>query len=361
MYECNYCNYRTNITCNYIKHINTIKHLNNIKTTINKELKDLKYDEHSKAPRSTLKHSKALRSTQGPKFVSISNNISNNSDIGNCNELKCEYCKQIFKNKRTIHKHQLKSCIKISDNIRNRMIIKHNDNAKTKHKLQLVNTNISNSKIYNINNNISGNTITSNNTSTANNISTSNNISNNIDNINSINSNDITNNNFTLNTFSNQSLDHIPDEKMNEIAKGDTSMMYLLCREMAKLPENNNTFINTRKDLAYYFDDDKTIKIDRLKQYIYKFCNKYMERMKQHILDNPNKFTQISKNVFKDTYDIYFCVINKNNFENMDKIEAEHEAMIKQFVDDVKINLINSNKVSRKYLDSIEKDFYKLS
>lgn len=150
----------------------------------------------------------------------------------------------------------------IPDKIKNRLIIKHNKNPRTKHKLQLVNTNMSNSKIYNINN-ISGNTITSNNTST------SNNISNNIDNINSINSNDITNNNFTLNTFSNQSLDHIPDEKMNAITKGDTSMMYLLCKEMTKLPENNNTFINTRKDLAYYFDDDKTIRIDRLKQYIY--------------------------------------------------------------------------------------------
>ena len=347
---CNICNYESDRSNNYKKHLQSKKHnklTNNIPKFNNSNVMNIHTSNTHRYPKIP-----AINLDNPINIIERKHNYNNKEDSGNNinNNIICEYCSKSFNTSKHITNHLIKSCIKIPDKIKNRLIIKHNNNPRTKVKVPLVISTNNNSKVYNINNNISGNTINTSN----------NNIDNSITNNDVIN-NSITNNDISLNTFSNQSFDHIPDDKLNEIAKGDTSLMYLLCREMSKLPENNNTFINTRKDLAFYFDDDKTIKIDRIKQYTYKFCTKYMERMKQYILDNPDKFTQITKNVFKDTYDIYFCIINKHNFDNMDEIEAEHEEMVKQFVDDVKINLINSNKVSRKYLDSIEKDFYKLT
>jgi hypothetical protein len=268
------------------------------------------------------------------------------------NIYECEYCSQNYKYSKYLHNHQIKSCIKIPDKIKNRLIIKHNNNSRTKTKLPLIISTNNNSKIYNINNNISGNTI---NTST---------VDNSVNTNNEITNNEITNNTLTsikLNSFGNETLDHISDEKMNEIVKGDIELMHLLCQELSKIPANNNAFIDTRKNLAFYLDSNDRIKIERIKQYIFNFCNIYMERMKQYIFDNPDKFTQIAKNVFKDTYDIYFCIINRHNFDDMESIEKEHENLVKKFIDDVKINLINTNKVSKNYLDSIEKDFYKLT
>lgn len=347
-YCCKICNYSTDRSNNYKIHIISKKHMNNMNNRLytnnnNKVISNsfnmTKYD--LICSNKTFANKKLANSNKVLLYSeNINTHITENKLI--CENIKCEYCDSVFKTKKYVHNHYIKSCIKIPDKIKNRLIVKHNNNPRTKNKLALVvNTNY-NSKIYNINNNISGNTI---NTT----------IDNSIDNSVTVN------NKLKLNTFGNETLKHISDEKMNEIIKSDSSLMYLLCREISKIPENNNTFINTRKDLAFYLDEDETIKIDRIKQYIYKFCNKYMERMKQYILDNPEKFTQIGKNVFKDTYDIYFCIINKHNFDEMEQIEAEHEELIKKFVDDVKINLLNSNKVSKSYLDTIEKDFYKLT
>jgi hypothetical protein len=65
----------------------------------------------------------------------IKDNVSNNSNIINDDCIKCEYCNKKFALLRTLHKHHLKSCIKIPDEFRNRLIIKHNKNPRTKIKL----------------------------------------------------------------------------------------------------------------------------------------------------------------------------------------------------------------------------------
>ena len=65
----------------------------------------------------------------------IKDNTSNNSNtiINDC--IKCEYCNKKFKNNKCLHNHHLKSCIKIPDEIKHRLINKHNKNPRTKIKL----------------------------------------------------------------------------------------------------------------------------------------------------------------------------------------------------------------------------------
>jgi hypothetical protein len=85
VFKCNFCQYTTTKSSNYTKHIQTNKHKLNIEL----------YKNANKT-------------------------------------YKCEYCNGTFKTQRYLHKHQLKSCTKIPDDIKNKLITKHNNNPKTK-------------------------------------------------------------------------------------------------------------------------------------------------------------------------------------------------------------------------------------
>jgi hypothetical protein len=62
-----------------------------------------------------------------------------NGDNGNGNSnYVCEYCGLKFNSNKHINRHYIKACIHIPDKIKNRLIIKHNSNPRTKNKLPLV-------------------------------------------------------------------------------------------------------------------------------------------------------------------------------------------------------------------------------
>jgi hypothetical protein len=92
-YNCKYCKYTTQRRSNYNKHIQTTKHKLNIEL----------YKNANKT-------------------------------------YKCEYCNGTFKTQRCLHNHHLKSCTKIPNDIKNKLITKHNNNPKTKpeNKIELI-------------------------------------------------------------------------------------------------------------------------------------------------------------------------------------------------------------------------------
>jgi hypothetical protein len=245
--------------------------------------------------------------------------------------------------------HYIKACIHIPDKIKNRLIIKHNSNPRTKTKLPLVETVIKENKIITNNpnnshntNNVIGNTL---NTNSHNN--TVNNIQNN-------------NNSFILNPFGKETLDHISDEDLNEIISSPDNIIGLFKEKLDLIPENNNSYVDTRRSLAFYHDKENNIKIDRLHDYLVKFCDMYMEVLKKMTEDTPERFNRIKKLVFEDTYNIYFCVINKDNFDDMEYIEQKHRELTSIFNAKLKVALLNSNMKSKANLTNISKDFNKI-
>lgn len=307
MFKCKYCASTFPKKYNYTRHLNTNKHRNQVQ----------KYALES-CPIQTCE---TLRNP-AKSCETLRNPASQNYE--------CEYCRFIFNSSKNIINHQIKNCIKIPDNIKNKLIANHNKRKNTLHKLENIDITSKNSKIINIQNNIQqniGNT---------------------------------TNNTIQLNKFGEESIAHIPTEKLNEILHGNKELMSLFCKELYKDENNKNMYIDTRKNLAFYLDKDNKISISRVNNCIYTFCNIYMKRMKQLIVDEPDKFERLNKLVFQDTYDMFYCTINETNIDDIENVEREHRELLSKFTDDVKIALLNSNKVSKDYLDTIKKDFYKI-
>lgn len=328
MYDCKYCNYKTEFKQNYIKHLNTKKHL---KRKI--EHKDSLENTNSKIypilPDFTRIYPQIpARFQKSIKQRSITPNVMENED----KNLYCEYCFKTFLTNKHITSHHIKSCLLIPDVIKNKLILKHNSNPRTQNKIPMVDIIQKPNKIIN-------------------------NMYTNNGNINNVNSTTITN--IKLNPFGEESIDHISDEKLNEIIKADSEIMYLLCQEISKVDANHNAYIDTRKNLAYFIDKNSDIKITRIKTYITQFCNLWMEKMKLLQQLYPSKFTSHNKLLFNDTYDMYTCKITKDTMDDMEYIEKHHKELLNKYTDDVNIALINTNKKSKELLELVKQDFNK--
>jgi hypothetical protein len=321
MYECKYCDYKSEFKQNYIKHLKTKKHINN--KHIHKENKKIDSNTNNRInPQLTANDIKSIK--QRTETVLL----MSNSD----NQMYCEYCFKTFLTNKHITSHHIRSCLLIPDNIKNKLIIKHNSNPRTKNKIPMVDIIQKPNKIIN-------------------------NMYTNNGNINNVNATTITN--IKLNPFGEESIDHISDEKLNEIIKADTEIMYLLCQEISKVDTNHNAYIDTRKNLAYFIDKNSDIKITRIKTYITQFCNLWMDKMKLLQQLYPSKFTSHNKLLFNDTYDMYTCKITKDNMYDMEYIEKNHKELLNKYTDDVNIALINTNKKSKELLELVKQDFTK--
>ena len=220
-YNCKYCNYTTTRRCDYTKHNNTRKH---------------KYNTTSK--QALIKHKSSSKEALLSTLMNTPNTII------------CEYCNSIFKSNRCLHNHQLKSCIKIPNDIKNKLILKHNSNPKTKedNKLELIP----------VTNNITNNINNTNNTNNSNNT--------NCNNDNSINDNSITDNSITNNIQNvvNINLDNVNQD--NICIKDGKKYLKIL-------PV-------TKEDTSHFTHEDK---ID-----IFKSCSNLYNRYQKKLYDNPS-------------------------------------------------------------------------
>lgn len=295
-YKCISCNYNTNSNSNFKKHLNTITH-NNIVNNIS--------------------------NTKKNKIIANDTNI--NIPIINLNNVKCKFCNNSFISNKTLHNHLLKACIYIPNKIRNRLLIRYNNNPRTKDSNKLSLQSTSNNR-YNI--------------------------------INNINTNNINNNNqFNINSLGNESISHISNERMVEIVKGDKNLMKLLCESLYENIENINSYIDIRNNLAFYVDDNMKIKIDSLKRFLDKLCNIFMNNINNHINNNPNVFNDNIKQLFKEKYNIFICLINRDNINYSDVIENKHKQLRDRYIDDVKISMLSNNKIGKSNLNKLETDF----
>ena len=313
IYSCNNCNYTTTKSSNYTKHTNTNKHINNI----NIHRKDNKNDNTQLSS-----HYPSLTPIN-PDKPSLTPNVANNVNI---TQYECNYCKITFKSRKHIIRHQIKSCIEIPDKIKNRLIIKHNSNPKTKNKIPLVETVQKANKVVNYNN-----------------MGTINNI------------------NVNIKPMGEESIDHITDERLNEIIKADNDIMLLLKNDMALNPSNNNVYLNIRTKMLFYVDKDNKIRVTKISKYNSEFCYMWMNKINQIIKDNPDRFGDINIKRFEDTYDIYTCKITNETFDEMDYIEKQHHELINKFFEDLVMVNLNNNIQSKSLLEQHSPDFNKLT
>mgnify|MGYP000630983611 CR=1 FL=1 len=314
IYSCNKCNYTTTKSSNYTKHINTNKHINNINIhRIDNSING-----------NTIFHNNLKISSNKNKNREFSIMEWHNSV--NIYTNQCKYCLKNFKNQNSIKYHYIHTCIEIPDKIKNRLIIKHNNHKSTKHKIPLVETVQKANKIVNYNN-----------------MGTINNI------------------NVNIKPMGEESIEHITDERLNEIIKADHNMMLLLKNDMALNPSNNNVYLNIRTKMLFYVDKDNKIRVTKISKYNTEFCYMWMNKINKIIQDSPDKFGDINIKRFEDTYDIYTCKITNENFDEMDYIEKQHHELINKFFEDLVMVNLNNNIQSKSLLEQHSPDFNKLT
>lgn len=321
-YCCICCNYKTNRQYDFKKHLNTKKHIKYNIEYSSKNVSSFNLNlPHSTSFYLNLPHSNKLN-------VNKDNNII----------IKCKYCNKDISDKNK-KRHYINACLNIPDKLKNRLIEKHNSNPRTINKINLINTSNNNFNITNNINNINNNNINNN---------LNNNLNSNLHNIN-------------INPIGQECFDHITPKKMEYIIKANTNLMKIFYESLQENKDNMNTYIDNRNSIAFFADSDKNIRIERLKKFLNRFCELCMNRIKDYINSHPDDYTDISKKIFTDTYNIFICMINSNNIHNSDKIEAEHKALVSCYEDDVKLCIMKYNKISKARLNTLEKDFNKLS
>lgn len=214
----------------------------------------------------------------------------------------------------------MNSCIDIPDKIKLKLINKHNNNLKTKNKLNMI--------LYtdNINNKlVSSNT-------------TINNITNNITQI-------------KLNPIGKESLDHISFERMVEIIESGNRMIKEYCKDLYKLEENKNAFVDTRKKIIFFINDKNEIEIEHMNEMLSTMVDMHIKKINKYFINNESNFNPRTKKLFLETYSNYFCIININNINDSEYIEKEHRLITKDFNDDMWLSLYKIKDTSKVYLD----------
>jgi hypothetical protein len=297
VYNCFICDYKTTKKYDYKRHINTKKHINNTKLNYVKKNTHI----HPDTPIDTLIH-----------------------PLENFNDIYCEYC-----NNKTLKKHKIRhylnSCIKIPDKIKNNLIKKHNKNGNTLLKIDLLP--IGNpTKIIN---------------NTLNNNNNTNNINNIVVNVKK------------LNPFGLESIEHISLERMIEIMNSKHKMIKEYCKDLYKLPENKNAYIDLRNKLVFFVDKDKSIEIETMSSMLSTMVESHIETINKYYEKHKDKLSLRTQTLFKHTYNTYFCIININNIDIEDEISRDSKMICSLFNDDIKTSLIKV-RPDTKYLSNEE-------
>ena len=254
-----------------------------------------------------------------PQFTSINLNlpqmsktsiVSIKKDKSKCN---CKYCNTEISAKNKI-RHYITSCLDIPDKIKIKLIDKHNNNSRTKEKIDLLD-----SSLIKTNKKITNNNIMNNN----------------------INNNNITNNNIFLNVNSigNESIEHITIQGMVHIMKSGHRMIKEFCKEIHKVKENKNAFLDVRNKTIYYINENKEIELEDMNDMLGIIVDKYVKKINEFFKSHLDSLDNVTKLLFKETLDTFFCVINLNNYDEKDIIENENKIMLEQFNNDMRFSL----------------------
>jgi hypothetical protein len=291
-YNCINCNYTTQRQGDYKKHLLTKKHL---------KLNQLQLvnTQHPVTP------------NNAPKDPIVPNNTPcQKKDVNNKdnNKTQCDYCSKYISTKH-LSRHYIKSCMYIPDKIKCNFLVRHNNNGNTKNKLQLTLYNDNKKSIINNNNN-------------------------NNNNINVVN-------NYILKTnpIGKESIDHISFERMAEILRSGNRMIKEYCKELHKIVENKNAYLDVRQKLIFYINSNNDIEIEHMNTMLSKIVDTYVNNINKFYKDNEDNFDNKTKQLFLDTYNTYFCVINLSNINDTDYIEEEHKVILKDYSDDMWLSL----------------------
>lgn len=304
MYKCNYCNYNTNKLSNYKKHIITKKHKNNIdKDNINKKLRIA---------------TNGISNVINGAVINLQDKYNNDKDISNCNLLTkiekekiildklqkgkkhknydCIYCNTKIKEKKYLRKHLMYACLVIPDNIKNKLIDKHNSRKNTKHKIPISNN--TNNKCNAITNKNNNNNITNNNNTNSHN--TTNNTQNNL----TINVSNMTEMNFVAN----ETIDHLSKEDRINLLKSPLRIVELLCQSIYKHKSNQNIYLhNKRKNTFKYLDNNtKKIVIGTKDSIIKGICNQNMYHIDNLFSDFQSEISAYARKVIKQLLNKYY-------------------------------------------------------
>jgi hypothetical protein len=232
MYNCNYCNYKTNKLCNFKKHITTKKHKNNV--ILDKQIR-MDMNGLSNA-------TNGLSNAMNGHEINLEdeNDNENNISTSNCNILTkieqeniildklqkgkkhksydCIYCNTHIKEKKYLRKHLMSNCLSVDNKLKHKLIEKHNSRKNTKHKIPISNDK---NKYTTITNKNSHNNITN-----SHNTNTTNNTQNNL----TINVSGMT----EMNYVANESIDHISKEERIRMLKSPLRLVELLCKRLIK-------------------------------------------------------------------------------------------------------------------------------
>jgi hypothetical protein len=216
-------------------------------------------------------------------------------------------------------RHYINTCIDIPDKIKVKLIDKHNNNSKTIKKLDIVLYNNNGSKLVNGNNNTY-------------------NITNNITQV-------------KLNPVGQEKVDHISFERMVEIIESGNRMIKEYCKEVYRIEENKNAFVDTRRKVIYFINDKNELEIEHMNEMLSKIVDTHIRKINKFFKDNEANFSPRTKVLFQETYSNYFCIINLSNMNDSDYIEKEHRLVSKDFNDDMWLSLYKIKDNAKDYLE----------
>ena len=103
--------------------------------------------------------------------------------------------------------------------------------------------------------------------------------------------------------------------------------------------ENKNAFLDVRNKTIYYINDNKEIEIENMNDMLSIIVDKYVKKINNFFKEHLDSLDNITKVLFKETLDTFFCVINLNNYDEQEIIETENKLMLQQFNDDMRFSL----------------------
>ena len=266
IYRCDYCNFLSNIKCNYKRHLNTNKHYNNIKD-LSEETKK-KINEYTKYTQSIHKDTNSSHKNTN----SIHKN-TNSIDKVFTEFIECDYCDKKFMSKQSMYRHKRHFCKLKNKNNQNledlKLIVKEQNKQITKLIDKVGTTNI-----------------------------TQNNI-----------------NNIQLNNYGKEDISYITDQFKTNLLKGPYNMIPKLIEQVhfnKNKPENKNILFPNKKD--------NKIKIFTGNKWIYKNKDEVINDLvdgKYFILDthfdnsSKDELNNFNKNIYEKFRDLFDLKDNK--------------------------------------------------
>jgi hypothetical protein len=333
--KCDYCNKFYSNNSNYRKHLLTKKHLNNCR--LHKKKNETLFDQNETLfdpietlfdPNETLldqietqNHDKNLKKRKETKEKDTT-----------CKSNNCDYCKKKFNNKSHLRRHLKYNCHKIPNELKIELLTKHNNNKKTKHKIEITQNNIQNNT-----NNIQNNT---------------NHIQNNTNNI---QNNNIQNNNIIINTsskelielfkLSEETADHLTEEDKLNILNKPNYIIANLLDKIYENPSNHNIYVKNKRNQIYTYIDpySENVKSGTKQTVIPMIYNQNMYHLDCFFDDLNDKLSNMIIKKIKYILNLY----QKEDYKFMNRLKKEIELKIIEITENSKDKVNNFIEITK--------------